>query len=78
MIKGHIDVEIRMPNGKKIKETFKENVELESWSKLDNAIMSAMLETMNNSPYIFTGSDNYGGTLVEDNGNVWQFTFEKE
>jgi len=39
--------------------------------------MNCMLECMNASPFNFTEADEYGHTLRQDNGNVWQFDFEE-
>ena len=76
MKKVNIIVTIITKDGE-TKETYKENVTFDKWGDLDAIYMNCMLECMNASPFNFTEADEYGHTLRQDNGNVWQFDFEE-
>lgn len=71
---GNVIVEIKT-SGETIREIFKGGVSAENWSDTDRVIKECMLEVVNNSPYTFTG--NTGNTLMEENGNVWTFSYEE-
>lgn len=75
-MKGNVIVKIRKADGEKINEIFKENVEAENWADTDRVLRACMLDVINESPYTFT--DSTGTTLMEDNGNVWEFEYERE
>lgn len=70
---GKIFVTIKKTNGEEIKEAYTDAMEVDSWSATDKEIKQCMLDALNNSPYSFNG--NAGGSLIEDNGNVWTFEF---